>query len=199
MDLTVATNNRGKMKEYHAILEPLGFNVFSQAEKGLRIDVEENGSTFEENARLKARAVYDRTGGWVLSDDSGLEVFALDGAPGIYSARYLGLETEHERRQAVLNALRGKTDRRARFVCCICLIAPDGEEHCFTGIWHGTIAMAEEGENGFGYDPIFISEDSGGYTTASLPMTFKETYSHRARAVSMLTSWLKSKNTVSPS
>ena len=191
MELTVASNNRGKMAEYREILEPLGFTVFSQSEKGIRIDVEETGTTFEENALLKARAVHQLTGGWVISDDSGLEVSALGGAPGIYSARYLGLETERERRQAILSALRGKSDRSARFVCCICLIGPEGKEHYFKGIWKGTIAVEASGENGFGYDPIFVSEDSGGHTTASLPISFKETHSHRARAVSALLDFLK--------
>ena len=191
MELTVASNNRGKMAEYREILGPLGFTVFSQSEKGVHIDVEENGTTFEENALLKARAVHLRIGGWVISDDSGLQVSALDGAPGIYSARYLGLETEHERRQAILSALRGISDRSARFVCCICVIDPEGNEHYFKGVWNGTIAPKESGQNGFGYDPIFVSEDSGGHTTASLPISFKETHSHRARAVSALLAFLR--------
>ena len=194
MELTVASNNRGKLAEYREILEPLGFKVFSQSEKGIHIDVEGTGTTFEENALLKARAVHRRTGGWVLSDDSGLQVSALCGAPGIYSARYLGLETEHERRQAILSALLGKNDRSARFVCCICLIVPEGNEHFFKGVWNGTIAAEASGENGFGYDPIFISDDSGGHTTASLPISFKETHSHRARAVSALLAFLKTEN-----
>ncbi|MBR6706186.1 MAG: RdgB/HAM1 family non-canonical purine NTP pyrophosphatase [Clostridia bacterium] len=194
MELTVASNNRGKIAEYREILEPIGFSVFSQSEKGIHFDVEETGTTFEENALLKARAVHQQTGGWVLSDDSGLQVSALGGAPGIYSARYLGLTTEQERRQAVLSALRGKNDRSARFVCCICLIGPEGKEHFFTGIWDGTIAMEASGENGFGYDPIFVSADSGGHTTASLPISFKETHSHRAMAVSALLAYLKTEN-----
>lgn len=191
MELTVASNNCGKLAEYREILCPLGFKVFSQSEKGIHIDVEETGQTFEENALLKAAAVRRLTGGWVISDDSGLEVNALGGEPGIRSARYLGLETEHERRQAILSGLRGKSDRSARFVCCICLIGPDGTERFFKGIWNGTIAMSESGTNGFGYDPIFISEDSGGHTTASLPISFKEAHSHRAKAVSALLAFLK--------
>ncbi len=194
MELTVASNNRGKLAEYREILEPVGFTVFSQSEKGVHIDVDETGTTFEENALLKARAVHRRTGGWVISDDSGLKVSALGGAPGIYSARYLGLETEHERRQAILSALCGKKDRSARFVCCICLVDPEGKKHFFKGIWDGTIATEASGANGFGYDPIFISVDSGGHTTASLPISFKETHSHRARAVSALLAFLKNEN-----
>ena len=132
----------------------------------------------------------------MISDDSGLEVEALDGKPGIYSARYKGLETEHERRLAVLKGLEGSDNRRARFVTCICFIEENGEEHLFTGIWNGEIAMKEEGTNGFGYDPIFLSEDGNGKTTASLPLSFKETYSHRAKAVRSLISWLQSRNNI---
>lgn len=191
MELIVASGNRGKLSEYRAILEPLGFSVVSQKEKGVETDAEEKGASFEENALLKARAAHDITGGWVLSDDSGLEVTALGGEPGIYSARYRGLKTEHERRQAILSALEGKADRSARFVCCICLIDPEGEARFFTGIWPGSIAEREEGSSGFGYDPIFVSEDSGGRTTASLPIAFKETFSHRAKAAAKLRKWIE--------
>lgn len=193
MELIIATGNKGKVREYRDIFEPLGFEVFSQKEKNLDLDVEETGTTFEENALLKAQAVYNLTGSCVLSDDSGLEVEALNGEPGIYSARYKGLETEHERRMAVLEGLKGLDNRRARFVCCICLIEEDGRAHLFKGIWNGTIAEKEEGSEGFGYDPIFISEDSSGKTTASLPIRFKETYSHRAKAVQTLREYLNTR------
>ena len=192
MELVVASNNQGKIREYRDILEPLGFRVFSLEDKDMEIKVEETGATFAENAILKAQAVHERTHGWVLSDDSGLSVDALNGEPGIYSARYQGLPTEHERRMAVLQGLENQADRSARFVCCICLIDDTGDKHLFTGIWRGTIALAEEGINGFGYDPIFISEDGDGRTTASMPLSFKETYSHRAKAVKQLTSYLNS-------
>ena len=192
MELIIASNNKGKIREYRDIFEPFGFQVYSQSEKNIDLDVEETGTTFEENAVLKAQAVYDLTHCWVLSDDSGLEVEALNGEPGIYSARYKGLETEHERRLAILSRLEGKTNRNARFICCICLIDGSGARHLFKGIWNGTIAKEEAGTNGFGYDPIFISEDSDGRTTASYPITFKETYSHRAKAVRQLMEYLKS-------
>ena len=197
MRLIIATNNAGKVREYRDILTPLGFEVLSQSEAGIRLDVEETGSTFAENALLKARAIHDRAGCCVLSDDSGLEVAALGGEPGIFSARYRGLPTEHERRMAILEGLRGAADRSARFVCCVCFLDEDGEARLFTGIWNGVIAEAEEGTNGFGYDPIFVAEDSGGRTTASLPIAFKETHSHRARAVRRLTEWLRSARTAS--
>ncbi len=118
---------------------------------------------------------------------------ALGGKPGLYSARYKGLETEHERRLAVLKGLKDSDNRRARFVTCICYIDETGKEHLFTGVWNGEIAFKEEGTNGFSYDPIFISEDGNGKTTASLPLSFKETYSHRAKAVQKLIFWLQSR------
>lgn len=193
MELIIASNNKGKIHEYRDILTPLGYQVFSQSDKNIHLDVEETGTTFEENAILKAQAIFDLTHCCVISDDSGLEVEALNNEPGIYSARYQGLNTEHERRMAILNGLKGQPNRNARFVCCICFMDELGEKHIFKGIWKGTIAAAEEGTNGFGYDPIFISEDSNGKTTASLPISFKETYSHRAKAVALLMDYLENR------
>ncbi len=193
MKLIIASNNRGKIREYRDIFEPFGFQISSQSEEGIRLETEETGSTFEENAILKARAIYQLSHCCVISDDSGLEVEALGGEPGICSARYKGLETEHERRLAVLKGLEDSDNRSARFVTCICYIDETGEAHLFTGVWNGEIALKEEGSNGFGYDPIFISEDGNGKTTASLPLSFKETYSHRAKAVQKLISWLQAR------
>lgn len=193
MELIIASNNKGKVKEYKDIFETLGYQVYSQGEKDIQLEVEETGTTFEENAVLKAQAIYDLTHNCVISDDSGLEVEALNNEPGIYSARYKGLDTEHERRIAIIEGLKNSDNRKARFVTSICFIDETGEKHLFTGIWNGTIAYEEEGTNGFGYDPIFISEDAHGKTTASLPITFKETYSHRAKAVKMLMNYLNNK------
>ena len=190
-ELIIASNNAGKVREYKDIFEPMGFVVFSQREKQIDLEVEETGTTFEENAILKAKAIFERTGQYVISDDSGLQVQALNGEPGIYSARYKGLETEHERRMAILDGLKNSGDRSARFICCICFMDRQGEAHLFKGIWNGTIALEEAGTNGFGYDPIFISEDSDGKTTASLPISFKEHYSHRAKAVKLLMEYLE--------
>ena len=194
MKLIIASNNQGKVREYKDIFEPFGFEVRSQSEENIHLEVEETGTTFEENALLKARAIYDIAHCCVISDDSGLQVEALGGEPGLYSARYKGLETEHERRLAVLDGLKDKENRSARFVTCICFIDETGQEHLFTGIWKGEIAMKEEGTNGFGYDPIFISEDGNGKTTASMPLSFKETYSHRAKAVRELLEYLRTRN-----
>ena len=193
MRLIIASKNKGKIREYKDIFEPLGFQVYGQDEANIHLDVEETGTTFEQNAALKARAIYDRAHCCVISDDSGLEVEALGGEPGLYSARYKGFQTEHERRMAVLKGLEGKENRNARFVTCICFIDETGEEHLFTGIWNGVIAEKEEGTNGFGYAPIFISGDGDGKTTASLPLSFKETHSHRAKAVKELIAYLQSR------
>ena len=193
MKLIIASNNRGKIREYKDLFEPLGFLVVSQGEENLHPEVEETGTTFEENASLKARAIYDLSHCCVISDDSGLVVEALGGEPGLYSARYQGLETEHERRMAVLKGLEGKENRNAHFVTCICFVDETGQEHLFTGVWQGVIAEREEGTNGFGYDAIFISEDGNGKTTASLPLSFKEACSHRAKAVKALMNYLQSR------
>ena len=174
MKLIIASSNRGKIREYKDIFEPYGFQVYSQDEENIFLEVAETGSTFEQNAALKARAIYEIAHCCVISDDSGLEVEAL----------------------AVLKGLEGSANRKARFVTCICFIDETGEEHLFTGIWNGKIALKEEGTNGFGYDPIFISEDGNGKTTASLPLSFKETCSHRAKAVRKLISWLQPRNSV---
>lgn len=194
MKLIIASNNKGKIREYKDIFEPFGFQVYSQSEENICLEVEETGTTFEENAAVKARAIYGISHCCVISDDSGLEVEALGGEPGLFSARYKGLETEHERKLAVLKGLEGLDNRKARFVTCICFIDEAGEEHLFSGVWNGEIAFEEEGTNGFGYDPIFISEDGNGKTTASLPLSFKETYSHRAKAVRKLIFWLQSRS-----
>ena len=194
MKLIIASNNKGKIREYKDIFEPFGFQVYSQSEENICLEVEETGTTFEENAAVKARAIYGISHCCVISDDSGLEVEALGGEPGLFSARYKGLETEHERRLAVLKGLEGSDNRKARFVTCIFFIDEAGEEHLFSGVWNGEIAFEEEGTNGFGYDPIFISEDGNGKTTASLPLSFKETYSHRAKAVRKLIFWLQSRS-----
>ncbi len=193
MKLIIASGNPGKIREYKDIFAPFGFQAVSQGEENMFPLAEETGTTFAQNALLKARAVHEQARCCVISDDSGLEVEALGGEPGLYSARYQGLETEHERRLAVLKALEGAENRRARFVTCICLLDETGQAHFFTGTWTGEIALREEGENGFGYDPIFIPENGGGKTTASLPLSFKETYSHRAMAVRQLLAYLRSR------
>lgn len=187
MNIIIASNNKGKIKEFKKILEPLGYNVFSQSEAGVNIEVEETGTTFEENAKLKARAIYNLKHTAVLADDSGIVVDYLNGEPGIYSARYMGLQTDEERRRCVLYKMKDakKEDRTARYVCCICYIEENGKENIVNGIWEGIVANKEYGENGFGYDPIFMPNGSDKTVAQMLPEE-KNTISHRAMAIQKL-------------
>lgn len=187
MNIIIASNNKGKIKEFKKILEPLGYNVFSQSEAGVNIEVEETGTTFEENAKLKARAIYNLKHTAVLADDSGIVVDYLNGEPGIYSARYMGLQTDEERRRCVLYKMKDakKEDKTARYVCCICYIEENGKENIVNGIWEGIVADKEYGENGFGYDPIFMPNGSDKTVAQMLPEE-KNTISHRAMAIQKL-------------
>ena len=187
MDIIVASNNKGKIVEYKAMLEPLGYNVLSQSEAGVNIEVEETGTTFEENAYLKANAIYELKHTAVLADDSGLEVEYLNGEPGIYSARYKGLKTDEERRRCILQLLEGVPEekRKARFMCSICFIQQNGEKIVVEGIYNGHIANEEKGNNGFGYDSIFIPEGRN-TTVAEMTKEEKNSESHRAIALKKL-------------
>ncbi len=195
MDIIVASNNNGKIQEFKKILEPMGYTVLSQSEAGFNMEVDETGTTFEENAKLKAQAVYDLKHTPVLSDDSGLEVDYLNGEPGIYSARYMGLKTDSERRQYILSKLKGvkESERTARFVCCICFINEMGQTTIVKGIWEGYITESEMGENGFCYDSIFkpINEEK---TAAQMSHNEKNLKSHRAQAIDELLKVLKKAN-----
>lgn len=187
MDIIIASNNKGKIKEFKKILEPLGYNVLSQSEAGINLEVEETGTTFEENAKLKAEAIYNLKHTAVLADDSGIEVDYLNGEPGIYSARYRGLETDEERRRCILSKLNGveESNRTARYVCCICFIDESGKENIVKGIWEGHIAEKEIGENGFGYDPIF-KPNGENRTVGEMSSEEKNSKSHRAQAIQKL-------------
>ena len=192
MNIIIASNNKGKIKEFKKILEPLGYNVFSQSETGVNIEVEETGTTFEENAKLKARAIYNLKHTAVLADDSGIVVDYLNGEPGIYSARYMGLQTDEERRRCVLYKMKDakKEDRTARYVCCICYIEENGKENIVStevvrGTMEGRIGYEITGENGFGYDPIFMPNGSDKTVAQMLPEE-KNTISHRAMAIQKL-------------
>lgn len=195
MNLVVASNNKGKIKELTEILTPFGFNVSSQSECGYNLDVEETGTTFEENSSIKAKALYELCRSAVIADDSGLEVDYLDKAPGIYSARYGGKDaTEEEKCRKILGELDGvpKDKRTARFVCVITYISADGESHNFRGECEGYIGFEPKGENGFGYDPIFYIGDK---TMAELSEEEKNTISHRGSAMAKLTDFLNKENT----
>ena len=180
-----ATGNEGKMREIREILKELGVPVLSMKEAGVSLEIEENGSTFEENAMIKARAVWNRTGGIVLADDSGLVVDALNGEPGVHSARYMGEETSYEiKNRQIIRRLEGAEgrDRSARFVCVIAAVLPDGTERKTEGTMEGVIAMEPAGEGGFGYDPILYLPEYG-KTGAELTMEEKNAISHRGKAL----------------
>lgn len=182
MKLILATNNKGKVREYKEILSPLGFEPVSLAEAGINVDTEETGTTFKENSYIKAKAIFDMTHTAVIADDSGLCVDALDGAPGVYSARYA---EEGKRCEKLLSALSDVPEdkRTARFICSICMIDSSGEVIYAEGKCEGRIAFEEKGSNGFGYDPVFLY---GERTLAEMTEDEKNAVSHRANAVKEL-------------
>lgn len=183
-----ATGNEGKMKEVRMILEDLGLPVLSLKDAGIAADVEENGTTFEENAQIKAKAIMEMTGALVLADDSGLEVDALNKEPGIYSARYMGHDTSyHIKNQNIIDRLEGKVgeERSARFVCAIAAAFPDGRVLTTRGTMEGQIGYGEKGENGFGYDPIFYLPEYQCYS-AELSLEEKNKLSHRGKALRLM-------------
>lgn len=187
-----ATGNENKMKEIRQILADLGMEILSQKEAGIQVEVEENGSTFEENALIKARAVSkiafsmeENKEAVILADDSGLAIDYLGGEPGIYSARYMGTDTSYDiKNNALISRLSGVPDeqRTARFVCAIAAVFPDGSEEVVRGTMEGRIGYEIKGENGFGYDPIFFLPDYG-CTSAQLPAEVKNSLSHRGEGL----------------
>ena len=183
--IVFATGNEGKMREVRLILQDLGFPVLSMKEAGVSLDIEENGTTFAENAMIKARAVWEKTGGIVLADDSGLVVDYLGGEPGVYSARYLGEDTSYEiKNQAIIGRLADakEEERTARFVSAIAAVLPDGSELVTEGTVEGLIAHEPAGNGGFGYDPIFYLPEYG-VTSAEIPIEKKNEISHRGKAL----------------
>ena len=183
--IIAATKNRGKLEEIAQLLSNLPYDVISMTEAGITDDIDETGATFEENALIKARAVWRVTGETVIADDSGLEVDHLGGAPGVYSARYAGEgATDADRNKKLLSALTGVTadKRSARFVCSIALIFPDGRELVVRGTCEGYIADGPAGNNGFGYDPLFYVPEFG-LTIAQMDAGLKNGISHRGNAL----------------
>lgn len=183
-----ATGNEGKMREVRMILGDLGIQVISMKEAGVTAEADENGTTFEENAIIKAKEIMEKTGEIVLADDSGLEVDALGGEPGIYSARYMGYDTSyHIKNNSLIERLEGKTgeERSARFVCAIAACFPDGRVLTTRGTMEGQIGYEEKGENGFGYDPIFYLPEYQCYS-AELPLEEKNKLSHRGKALRLM-------------
>ena len=183
--IVFATGNQGKLREVKKILADLNVDIVSMKEEGIQIDVDENGATFAENAQIKATAIGAHTDAIVLADDSGLVIDALNGEPGIYSARYLGKDTSYRiKNQNLIDRLEGVPDekRTARFVCAIAAALPDGTVLHTEGTIEGIIGYEERGENGFGYDPIFYVPKLG-KTTAELSDDEKNAISHRGSAL----------------
>lgn len=188
-----ATGNQGKMKEVREILKDLDAEVLSMKEAGVQADIVEDGTTFEENAVIKAKAVCRLTGEIALADDSGLEVDYLNKEPGVYSARYMGEDTSyHIKNKSIIDRLEGVPDekRTARFVCAIAAAFPDGTVKTVRGTMEGIIGYKEQGENGFGYDPIFFLPQYG-CTSAQISMEEKNKISHRGKALRAIKDELK--------
>lgn len=185
MKIIFATGNQDKMKEIREILAGLPAEILSMEEAGIRPDITEDGATFEENAVIKAKAAAKWTDAVVLADDSGLEIDFLNKEPGIYSARYMGEDTSYEiKNRALLARLKGvpKEKRTARFVCAVAAVFPDGGTVVKRGTVEGYIGERPEGENGFGYDPIFYVEKYN-CSTAALTREQKNAISHRGNAL----------------
>ena len=183
MKLVLASKNAHKLEELRDILGGQGVDVVLESEVGVDVDVEETGTTFEENARLKARAVMEASGLPAVADDSGLCVDALNGAPGVYSARYGGEGLDDVGRyRLLLENMRGMLDRRCKFVSCICCCFPSGETVEARGECQGTLAYAPKGADGFGYDPVFFVPALK-KTFAELAPAEKNAISHRGAAL----------------
>ncbi len=183
--LVISTGNPNKLKEIQSLLKDFPLEVKSKDQVGLEeIEIEETGTTFEENALLKAKGIQQHTGTLVLADDSGITVDALEGAPGVYSARYGGEEgNDRKNNQKLLGALKEvpKEKRGAAFVCAVVVVLPDGKILKATGVTRGTVGFEEKGQGGFGYDPLFILPN--GKTMAELTATEKNAVSHRGKAL----------------
>lgn len=187
MQCIVATHNAHKLEEIRRILQPLGMAVVTDRMLGIALpEAEETGTTFAENALIKAADACRFTGLCAVADDSGLAVDALDGAPGVYSARYAGENaTDADRMQKLLKALEGvpAEKRTARFVCAVCLVFPNGDMVTASGTCEGKIAFAPRGTDGFGYDPVFLPDAHAGKTFAELSAAEKDAISHRGEAL----------------
>lgn len=193
--IVFATGNEGKMREIRAILSDLECEILSVKEAGISVDIIEDGSTFEENALIKAKTVAEYTDAIVLADDSGLEIDCLNKEPGIYSARYMGEGTSYRVKNLnLIERLEGVPDeqRTARFVCAIAATFPDGTSDVVRGTIEGRIGYGERGEGGFGYDPIFYVPEYG-KTTAELSAQEKNEISHRGKALRLMKEKIREK------
>jgi len=190
MKFVLASHNKGKLREMQEILTPLGIEVVLQSDIGLTLEPEETGTTFEENAAIKAKAVMEASGLPAIADDSGLCVDWLQGAPGIYSARYGGLDDDKARYMLLLQNMRGSTNRAAHFHTGVVCAFPNGDVITAEGDCHGAIAFAPMGENGFGFDPIFMVPELR-KTFAQLTAEEKNAISHRGNALRAFAAELK--------
>lgn len=190
MQIVLASHNDGKIKEFKEILSKFGFEVLSLKDINFHDEIEETGITFEENAVIKAKTIFDVVKIPVISDDSGLCVKYLNDAPGVYSARYGGLSDEADRIKLILKQMEGVEERDAYFHCSIVIYLDEGQYLHFEGTIEGTLDYVERGDNGFGYDVIFIPN---GYnnTFGELSSEIKNTISHRAKALKSLISFLE--------
>lgn len=191
--LMIATANAHKVAEFKQMLEPLGYDIKSLLDLKEPIEIEETGTTFEENALIKARTIHECLHIPVISDDSGLAVNAMHGAPGVYSARFMGHDTSYEvKNKAIIEEVKKSEDKGAQFVCAIAYVEADGKEHVFTGVVEGTIAEEIIGAKGFGYDPIFYYPPFQ-TTLANVSEEQKNSVSHRARALAKLVAYMEGK------
>ena len=184
--IILASNNKDKVKVVKEILK--GYDIISMKEAGIDVDIEENGTTFEENALIKARAIMKLTGQITMADDSGLEIDYLNKAPGVYSARFMGHDTSYDiKNKALIQKLEGVkgSDRSGRFVCAIAVCFPDGREIVKRGTMEGLIAEEIKGDNGFGYDPIVYLPEYG-KTSGELAPEEKNKISHRGKALALI-------------
>ena len=189
-EILFATSNAHKVEEFREMLEPLGYHVKSMKDLDKKIEIDETGTTFEENSMIKAMTLHRALGCAVMADDSGLMVDALDGAPGVYSARFMGEDTSYDvKNQYIIDAVRGK-ERGAQFVCVISYVESDGTATSYKGIVHGEINDQMLGEKGFGYDPIFYYPPYG-TTLANVSEEMKNAVSHRGIALRKCVAYLK--------
>ncbi len=190
-EIMIATSNAHKVEEFKTMLEPLGYKVKSLLDLDDSIDIIEDGTTFQENALIKAKAIYDKLHMEVIADDSGLAVNAMNGQPGIYSARFMGRDTSYDiKNQYIIDFCRDKKDKGCQFICAIAYIDKDGNEKVFTGIVEGIVANHIEGAKGFGYDPLFYYPPYG-TTLANVSEEQKNAISHRGKALAKFISYLE--------
>jgi len=185
MKIVIATGNKDKVREINEVLEGTGFEAVDMKSEGIFVDIVEDAETFEGNALIKARAVHGYTADYVMADDSGLCIDALDGAPGVYSARFCGEDSTYEEKFARIYELLKDVPKdkwTAKFVCAIAVVRPDGTEFTVRGECEGLLLDHPVGDNGFGYDPIFYKPEFG-MTTAQMDPEVKNSISHRGKAL----------------